>query len=85
MHHFRSTLITTASPPLTETSGGTLTTPELLTIEQAAEYLSIAPGTLYNWRHTGRVHLPPAVRLGGSLRYRRRDLDRFIAEQLEAA
>ena len=62
-----------------------MTTPELLTIEQAAEYLSIAPGTLYNWRHTGKVHLPPAVRLGSSVRYRRADLDEFIASQVEAA
>jgi len=69
--------------PLTTITGGTLTTPELLTVEQAAEYLSIAPGTLYNWRHTKRTPRPLAVTIGTRVRYRRADLDQFISEHLE--
>lgn len=46
----------------------------ILTIDQAAAYLSIPKGTLYTWR-TRRVGFGPrAVKLGGCLRYRRSDL-----------
>ena len=43
----------------------------ILTIDQAAAYLTIPKATLYTWR-TRRVGFgPPAVKLGGCLRYRR--------------
>lgn len=56
----------------------------ILTIDQAAEYLSIPKATLYTWR-TRRVGFGPrAVKLGGCLRYRRTDLDAWVAEHLES-
>lgn len=55
----------------------------LLTIDQAAEYLAIPKATLYTWR-TRRVGFGPrAVKFGGSLRFRRSELDRWIEEHLE--
>jgi len=55
----------------------------ILTINQAAAYLSIPKATLYTWR-TRRVGFGPrAVKLGGCLRYRRSDLDAWVAEHVE--
>lgn len=55
---------------------------ELLTVRAAADYLKVATGTLYNWRHAGTG--PPAVTVGvRSVRYRRSDLDAWIDEQSE--
>ena len=49
----------------------------LLTREQAAEYLSVAPQTLAVWATTGRYNLP-VVKMGRLAQYRRADLDKFI-------
>ena len=55
----------------------------ILTIDQAAVYLAIPKATLYTWR-TRRVGFGPgAVKLGGCLRYRRSDLDAWVADHLE--
>ncbi|HEX3932627.1 MAG TPA: helix-turn-helix domain-containing protein [Nocardioides sp.] len=55
----------------------------ILTIDQAATYLSIPKATLYTWRTRRAGFGPRAVKLGGCLRYRRSDLDAWIAEHLE--
>lgn len=55
----------------------------MLTIDQAAAYLSIAKATLYTWRSRRAGYGPRAVKMGGCLRYRRSDLDAWIAERLE--
>jgi excisionase family DNA binding protein len=56
----------------------TLTSP-LLTRKQAAEFLGTSEQTLANWASTGRGGLP-MVRLSNRLiRYRREDLEKFIA------
>jgi excisionase family DNA binding protein len=58
---------------------------ELLTREEAAQYLNIKPQTLAVWHSTGRYDLP-LVKLGArSVRYRRSDLDRFIAVNIVGA
>ena len=55
----------------------------ILTVDQAAAYLAIPKATLYTWR-TRRVGFGPrAVKIGGCLRYRRADLDAWVAEHLE--
>lgn len=51
---------------------------------QAAEYLQISATTLAIWRSTNRSRLP-FVKIGGQVRYRRQDLDAFIAENLRNA
>ena len=55
----------------------------ILTIDQAAAYLSIPKATLYTWRTRRAGFGPRAVKLGGCLRYRRSDLDTWVAEHLE--
>lgn len=50
---------------------------DLLTREEAATYLGIAPATLATWACTHRYALP-LVKIGRSAKYRQRDLDAFI-------
>ena len=54
--------------------------PEMMTFEQAAEYLGIAAQMLAVWRSTGRYALP-FVKVGRNVRYRKSDLDRFFQRQ----
>jgi excisionase family DNA binding protein len=56
----------------------------ILTIDQVAAYLAIPKATLYTWRTRRAGFGPPAVKLGGCLRYRRSDLDAWVAEHLES-
>lgn len=56
----------------------------ILTIGQAAAYLSIPKTTLYTWRTRRAGFGPRAVKLGGCLRYRRSDLDAWVAEHVES-
>lgn len=51
---------------------------ELLTREQAAAYLRVATQTLAIWHTTGRYSLR-AIKVGRLVRYRRSDLDAFLA------
>lgn len=51
----------------------------LLSTIQAAQYLNIAPATLQVWRSTNRRILA-YVKIGAQVRYRREDLDKFIAD-----
>lgn len=53
-------------------------TRELLDEKQAAEHLTVSPGTLSVWRSTGRYNLP-FVKIGRMVRYRLTDLDAWIA------
>lgn len=50
---------------------------ELLTEDQAAEYLSIAAQTLSVWRSAKRYDLP-FIRVGRVIRYRQCDLDAWL-------
>ncbi|MBV8501946.1 MAG: helix-turn-helix domain-containing protein [Paucibacter sp.] len=56
----------------------------LMTTEQAAAYLAVKPATLQVWRSTNRKKLA-YVKVGGNVRYRRQDLDQFIADNLQNA
>jgi excisionase family DNA binding protein len=53
---------------------------KLLTREEAADYLGIAPQTLSVWACTGRYALP-FTHVGSRVRYWRSDLDRFVNER----
>jgi excisionase family DNA binding protein len=55
----------------------------ILTVDQAASYLSIPKATLYTWRTRRAAFGPRAVKIGGCLRYRRSDLDAWVAEHVE--
>lgn len=56
----------------------------LYTLEEAAHYLKIAPGTLNNWLSMGRIDLP-IIRLGSRRLFRKDDLDRVIDQHREGA
>lgn len=49
----------------------------LLDEKQAADYLTVTPGTLSVWRSTGRYCLP-FVKVGRRVRYRLSDLDAWL-------
>ena len=57
---------------------------ELLTRKQAADYLNIKVATLHNWASTKRYALP-FVKIGRLARYRKKDLDAFIAQRTVGA
>jgi excisionase family DNA binding protein len=54
--------------------------PDLLTRNEAAEYLGITPRTLAVWACVKRYNLP-YVKIGRLVKYRRSDLDKFIERQ----
>lgn len=49
----------------------------MMTTPEVAEMLGLSEQTLHDWRCTGRVKLP-FVKLGGAVRYRRRDVLEFL-------
>ena len=55
----------------------TLPTASLLTRSQAAEFLGVKEQTLAVWATTRRYNLP-MVKVGSLVRYRLRDLERFL-------
>lgn len=57
-----------------------MTKPELFDNAPAAEYLGVKPHTLEIWRCTGRYGLP-FVRVGRRIKYRRADLDAWLASR----
>jgi excisionase family DNA binding protein len=55
---------------------------QLLTPQQAAAYLNISVRTLASWRQRGTG--PPSIKLpSGARRYRKADVDRWIADHRE--
>ena len=55
---------------------------ELLTTDQAAAFLGVKANSLITWRSTKAVRIR-YVKIGGCVRYRRRDLEAFLEENLE--
>ena len=53
---------------------------ETLTTREAAAYLRLGKPTIERWRITGAG--PPYLKLGGAVRYRRADLDEWLAENV---
>jgi excisionase family DNA binding protein len=53
---------------------------ELMTVQDVARYLGVPVGTLRNWRVTGDG--PPAARIGRHVRYRRADVESWVAERV---
>lgn len=53
----------------------------LMTVEDLAAYFSKSKQSIYLMRHRGQ--LPPAIRLGGSIRFRKSAVDAWLAEQAE--
>jgi excisionase family DNA binding protein len=55
----------------------------LLSVEDLADYLEVPVATVYAWRY--RRQGPPGFRVGRHLRFRRSDIEQWIAEQLAAS
>ncbi|MEZ5399234.1 MAG: helix-turn-helix domain-containing protein [Bryobacteraceae bacterium] len=51
----------------------------LMTVNETAAYLRLAPWTIRHWVCQKKI---PYVRLGRSVRFRRKDLDRFVNQNL---
>lgn len=51
--------------------------PQLLTSDQAAEFLGVTPGTLAVWRCVARYKLP-YVKIGRNVRYEESDLREWL-------
>lgn len=56
---------------------------DLLDEKQAAEVLTVEPGTLSVWRSTGRYKIP-FVKVGRRVRYRRSDLLTWLLSRTRA-
>lgn len=52
---------------------------EILTIDEVATFLKAGKRTVYRLASAGEI---PAFKLGGTWRFRRADLDRWISEQI---
>lgn len=52
---------------------------QLITAEEAAKKLCVAPQTMHNWRCQRRG--PAYLKLGRSIRYKIEDLEIFIAQR----
>lgn len=57
---------------------------ELLSRREAAAYLGVSEQTLAIWKCTGRYQLQ-CVKIGRLVKYRRADLDAFIAKNIQSA
>lgn len=53
---------------------------EIMNVEEAAKYVRLGVGTLNRFRVTGGG--PRYAKLGGAVRYRREDLDAWIAGRI---
>jgi len=51
----------------------------LMTVEETAAYLRLAPWTIRHWVCQKKI---PYVRLGRSVRFRRKDMERFVNQNL---
>ena len=52
---------------------------DLLTVTEVCDVLKVSRSALYALRYRGEA--PPAIKVGRQLRWRRTDLDRWIAER----
>lgn len=55
----------------------------LLTYDDVSRILQVPVNTLRQWRHRGEG--PPALRIGGHVRFRRADVDAWIESRVDAA
>lgn len=51
---------------------------EILTLKEVAEYLKLAEKTAYRFAAEGKL---PGFKIGGSWRFKREDIDRWIEEK----
>ena len=54
---------------------------ELMTTQEVADYLRIKKQTLEAWR-SKNINNIPCIKIGTSVRYRRRDVEEWVQKQL---
>ena len=69
------------NPASANGKGETMTDPEgeILTLDEVASYLKAGKRTVYRLAQKGEI---PAFKLGGTWRFRRSELDRWIADSI---
>jgi len=55
---------------------------KLLTLTELATLLGVSKQTIYN-RHCQRLQLPPCIKLGNLLRFKRTDVESWLNSQIE--
>ena len=55
---------------------------KLLTIDQVSELLQVKKNTIYSWTFTKKI---PYVKINGALRFRTKDIGKWIDDQVEEA
>lgn len=73
LHSYTSKLIPTAAAK---------TADEIFTLDEVSAYLKAGKRTVYRLAQNGKI---PAFKLGGAWRFRRSELDRWIADGIAAA
>lgn len=60
---------------------------DLLSLEEVADWLGLSAHTLYQWRYRSRYGAkaegPPGIRVGGRVRYRRADVEKWLDSQAD--
>ncbi len=51
----------------------------LLTVKQVAEMLGVTTSTVWRWRDAKEIPMP--IEIGGTLRWRRAEIEKWIAEK----
>jgi len=51
---------------------------QLMTLEEVAQHLRIGKRTAYGWAKSGHL---PAFKVGGTWRFERADIDKWVQEQ----
>jgi predicted DNA-binding transcriptional regulator AlpA len=57
----------------------------LWNIDEVAEHLNMSRATILTWRSRDPDYFPPAIKIGGRLRWRMEDIERWIEDHREAA
>ena len=52
--------------------------PNLISIQQAAEYLRITVGTIYQWRSQHKI---PYIKVGRRVKFKKEQLDQWLTER----
>lgn len=61
-----------------------MTSDQLMTLEEVAEFIRTPEATLRFWRHRGEYG-PRSAKVGRRVMYRKSDVDRWLAEQFDHA
>ena len=60
----------------------TKTAPVLWDVRKVAEHLGVGVSTIWRWKSLG--HIPEPMKIGGLVRWRREDIERFVSGQTAA-